>query len=197
MRPDQALLIVDVQNDFCPGGTLAVAKGDEIVPVLNKYMEKFQKDKLPIIASRDWHPLQTSHFKTGGGPWPVHCVQNTNGAAFHAKLALPSSAIIISKGIEEEGDSYSAFQGYDAKGRPLLEILQEIGIKTLFIGGLATDYCVKASCLDALRNGLQVFVLEDAIAGVEIQSGDSEKAMTQMTAAGAVKMTYEKLAQYA
>ena len=106
-----ALLIVDVQNDFCPGGSLAVPNGDEVVPVLNVMIERFRGEGVPILASRDWHPEVTNHFKPYGGPWPVHCVQGTNGAAFHLRLELPSSSIILSKGTKKDEDAYSAFQG--------------------------------------------------------------------------------------
>ena len=190
LRP--VLLIVDVQNDFCPGGALAVAQGDRVVPVLNRYIEIFSKDKNPVIASRDWHPRQTKHFKECGGVWPVHCVQNTPGAAFHPALKLPPRTIIVSKGMDPEKDSYSAFQAIDERGQPLLEILKDLDVKELWIGGLATDYCVKASVLDALKY-FKVDLLVDAVKGVNIKPDDSQKAMEEMIKSGAIKITLKEL----
>lgn len=189
MKPDHALLIVDVQNDFCPGGALAVAGGDKVVPVINEYIEAFSKKKLPVIVSRDWHLQRTKHFKDFGGLWPVHCVQDTPGAAFHSDLKLPPETIIVSKGMDSDKDSYSAFQAVDERGRPLREILKDLGVKELWIGGLATDYCVKASVLDALKH-FRVNLLMDAIKGVDLNPGDSRKAVEEMLAAGAGKMTF-------
>lgn len=187
-----ALLVVDVQNDFCPGGALAVAQGDRVVPVLNRYIEFFSKDKNPVIASRDWHPRQTKHFKEFGGVWPVHCVQNTPGAAFHPALKLPPRTIIVSKGMDPGKDSYSAFQAIDERGRPFLEIVKDLDVKELWIGGLATDYCVKASVLDALKH-FKVNLLIDAVKGVNIKPDDSQKAMDEMIKSGAVKITFKEL----
>ncbi|MBI5149150.1 MAG: bifunctional nicotinamidase/pyrazinamidase [Candidatus Omnitrophica bacterium] len=187
-----ALLIVDVQNDFCPGGALAVAQGDRVVPVLNRYIEIFVKDKNPVIASRDWHPRRTKHFKDFGGPWPVHCVANTPGAAFHPQLKFPPQAIVVSKGMDPDKDSYSAFQAVDEKGRTLLEILKQSDVQELFVGGLATDYCVKASVLDALKD-FKVKLLTDAVKGVNIHPDDSKRAIEAMVAAGAVEITFKEL----
>lgn len=189
-----ALLAVDVQNDFCPGGALAVAHGDRVVPVLNRYIEFFSKDKNPVIASRDWHPAKTKHFKDFGGPWPVHCVQNTSGADFHPSLKLPAQAIIVSKGMDPSMDSYSAFQAVDERGRPLREILNDLGVKELWIGGLATDFCVKASVVDALKH-FRVNLLMDAIRGVDLNPGDSQKAVEEMLADGAREMTLEQISK--
>lgn len=196
MRQDQALLIVDVQNDFCPGGALAVKDGDKVVLVLNKYIEIFSQKKSPIVASRDWHPKKTKHFKEFGGPWPVHCVQNTRGAVFHAGLKLPVQTIVVSKGMDPEKDSYSAFQAVDERGRPLRDILKDAGVKELWIGGLATDYCVKASVVDALKY-FRVNLLMDAIKGVDLNPGDSPKAVEEMVKAGAKKMTWGGLSKNA
>lgn len=188
--PRCALLAVDVQNDFCPGGALAVAQGDRVVPVLNRYIEFFSKDKNPVIASRDWHPRRTKHFKEFGGPWPAHCVQNTLGAAFHPALKLSAQTIVVSKGMDPDKDSYSAFQAVDERGRPLREILNDLGVKELWIGGLATDFCVKASVVDALKH-FRVNLLMDAIRGVDLNPGDSQKAVEEMLTAGALEMTLE------
>lgn len=192
MSRGQALLIVDVQNDFCPGGALAVAEGDRVVSVLNQYIEAFSKKGLPVIASRDWHPRRTKHFQDFGGLWPVHCVENTSGAAFHPQLKLPPAAVIVSKGMDPEADSYSAFQATDAQGTGLLEILREKNIKELFVGGLATDYCVKASVVDAAKY-FQVYLLTDAVKGVNLRPGDSQKAVEEMRKAGAKEIIFKNL----
>ena len=195
LKPKKALLIVDVQNDFCPGGALAVPQGNEVVSVLNKYIQIFSKEKLPIFASRDWHPLQTNHFKQFGGQWPQHCVQNTEGAGFHPGLKLPKQKIILSKGMQPDKDSYSVFQAVDKKGTEFLTLLRSLGVEELFVGGLATDYCVKYSVLDALKSGFKVYLLIDAIRGVDIKPGDSDDAIAGMTSRGAKKMTYDTLSK--
>jgi len=193
MEYKRALLIVDVQNDFCPGGALAVPEGDKIIPILNKYIETFLKNKLPIFASRDWHPRQTKHFKQFGGLWPEHCVQNTRGAEFHPKLKLTKEAIILSKGMDPREDSYSAFQAADNNGTDFLNLLRSLGIKELFVGGLATDYCVKWTVLDALKSGLEVKLLTDVIRGVNLKPKDSEVAIAEMVSQGARKIKFEEL----
>jgi nicotinamidase/pyrazinamidase len=193
MRENSVLLIVDVQNDFCPGGTLSVPAGDEVVPVLNRYIERFRKEGLPIIATRDWHPEKTSHFKAFGGIWPVHCVQGSKGAQFHPALMLPDDAIIISKGMDPTRDDYSALHGADSSGTPLPQVLKKLGIKRIYIGGLTTDYCVKESTLEGLRQGFAVTVLTDAVRGVDLKPGDSEKALVEIKAAGAEMTTFETL----
>jgi len=171
-----ALVIVDVQNDFCPGGSLAVPDGDKVVPVLNRYIERFVALKASVFASRDWHPAVTKHFKAYGGVWPPHCVQGTKGAEFHPDLRLPSDAVIVSKGMDPEQDAYSCFQAEDSHGAPFAAALGERGIQRLLVGGLATDYCVKATVLGALREGFQVVVLEDVIRAVDVNPGDGARA---------------------
>ena len=193
MKLKKALLIVDVQNDFCPGGALAVPQGDKIVPVLNKYIKIFSRNKLPIFASRDWHPVRTAHFKDFGGVWPVHCIQNTNGAAFHPKLKIPKQAIFLYKGMDPEKDSYSVFQAEDLRGLNFFKILKLQGTKELYIAGLATDYCVKFSVLDGLKQGFKVRLLTDAIKGVDLKPGDSEKAIKEMVKRGAKKVTLKSI----
>lgn len=180
-----ALLVVDVQNDFCPGGALPVPSGDRVVPALNRRIADLTAQGSPVYASRDWHPAVTAHFEAYGGRWPSHCVQDTGGARFHEDLRLPASTIVISKGQDPERAGYSAFEGYTQDGRTFLSDLQARGIDHLFVGGLATDYCVKHSVLDALRLGFGVTVLGDAIAGVDLQTGDSERAIDAMRQAGA------------
>lgn len=184
--PDRtALLLVDVQNDFCPGGALAVPDGDRVVPVLNRYLSEAAERGWPVYASRDWHPRDTSHFKEFGGEWPPHCIQESAGARFHAALRLPRSAIVISKGQSPDRPGYSAFEGVAADGTPFEADLRARKVTHLYVGGLATDYCVKASVLDALRAGFAVTVIGDAVRGVEVERGDSEKAMAAMKNAGA------------
>ena len=189
--PRDALLLVDVQNDFCPGGALAVPDGDRIVPIANWYARLFERRGLPVFASRDWHPGETKHFQAGGGPWPPHCVQGTRGAELHPKLSLPVDAVVVSKGMDPEQDSYSAFQAETPAGRLLGEELKARGVERLFVGGLATDYCVRASVLDALQQGLQVFLLEDAVRGIDLQSGDVLRALEEMEEHGAHTATLD------
>ncbi|OFW02590.1 MAG: nicotinamidase [Acidobacteria bacterium RIFCSPLOWO2_02_FULL_68_18] len=180
-----ALLIVDVQRDFCPGGALAAPEGDRVVQPLNRYIEQAAAHGWPVYASRDWHPQVTRHFRPYGGEWPVHCVEHTRGAEFHPDLRLPPSAIVVSKGQSPEKPGYSAFEGHTPAGRTLADDLRARQIDHLFVGGIATDYCVKHSVLDARRAGLDVTVLADAIAGVDRQPGDSSGALEEMRAAGA------------
>ena len=190
---DTALLIVDVQNDFCPGGALPVPEGDKVVPVLNRAIERFRQLGAPIIASRDWHPEKSTHFAAYGGQWPVHCVQNTAGAAFHPDLRLPDDAIIVSKGMGENEDAYSAFDARTDEGTPLEDLLKTKGVRRLVVGGLATDYCVRASVLGALERGFEVLVLRDAVRGVDVQPGDSEKALAEMQSKGAKLVALEEV----
>jgi nicotinamidase/pyrazinamidase len=180
-----ALIIVDVQNDFCPGGALAVAGGDQVVPVLNRLIAEFDRGGWPVVATRDWHPQRTSHFNTQGGVWPPHCIQGTLGAEFHSDLALGPGAVIVSKGMEENADSYSGFDGVDARELRLADVLRERGVKRLIVGGLATDYCIKQTALDGLRQGFEVVVLEDAVRGVNLKPGDARQALDDMKRAGA------------
>lgn len=190
---DTALLVVDVQNDFCPGGALPVPKGDKVVPVLNRAIERLQRAGAPVIASRDWHPEKSTHFAPYGGQWPVHCVQNTPGAQLHPDLRLPEGAIVVSKGMGENEDAYSAFDARTEDGKPLEDLLKERGIKRLVVGGLATDYCVRASVLGALERGLEVLVLRDAVRGVDVQPGDSAKALEEMQSKGAKLVALEEV----
>jgi len=178
---DSALIIVDVQVDFCPGGALPVPDGDKIIPFINRYIKIFKENNLPIIATRDWHPPNHISFKPYGGIWPIHCVQNTPGAAFHPKLKLPNDVIIISKATEPNKEAYSGFEGTE-----LSNILNSKGVRRLFIGGLATDYCVKNTVLDALKLGFQAFLLLDGTKGVNVNPDDSKKAIEEMVRKGAV-----------
>ena len=184
-----ALLIVDVQNDFCPGGALAVAEGHTVVPLLNQYMERAATAGVPIFASRDWHPAHTAHFREHGGQWPPHCVQGTPGAEFHPDLRLPEGTVVVSKGMNPVDEGYSLFEGKLEDGRDALTALRDLGVTRVHVGGLATDYCVRATTLDALAARFDVFLLEDAIRAVEVQPGDGARAIEEMRAAGAVPET--------
>jgi nicotinamidase/pyrazinamidase len=189
MQTKEALIIVDVQNDFCPGGALAVSGGDEVIPVLNRVIERFSAAGLPIFATRDWHPEKTSHFGTYGGLWPVHCVQGTRGAEFHANLELENDIVVVSKGMAPDEDSYSGFQARDPSGASLAELLRRKAIERISVGGLATDYCVKHTVLDGLKEGFKVLLLTDAIRAVNLKPHDGELAIAEMVGAGAVKIS--------
>ena len=178
-KHERALLVVDVQNDFCPGGSLAVAHGDEVIAPLNKLMQEFLERGEPVFKSRDWHPATTKHFADYGGTWPVHCVQGTKGAEFHPDLIDNIHIRTVSKGLGDT-DCYSAFDETDLDLQ-----LRRLGVEEVWIGGLATDYCVKSTVLDALRNGYKVKALKDAMRAVELQPGDGERALEEMRQAGA------------
>lgn len=193
MDKHDALLVIDVQNDFCPGGALAVSGGDGVVPVLNQYIREFRQTGLLVIFSRDWHPQKTTHFKEFGGIWPRHCIQGTKGAEFHPDLNVPDNAIIVTKGNDPDSDDYSAFQAVTEDGHGLGDMLREMGIKRILVGGLATDYCVKESALSGINEGFDVVLLEDAIKGVDINPGDSVKAIDEMHKAGAKSLTLDSL----
>lgn len=175
----RALIVVDVQNDFCPGGALAVPKGDEVVGPLNGLIEEFLSRDEPVFKSRDWHPSKTRHFSEYGGTWPPHCIQDTHGADFHPELLDDPRITVVSKGTGDE-DNYSAFDG-----TRLAEHLQEQGVSEVWVGGLATDYCVKNTVLDAIRNGFEVTAVSNAMRPVEIQPGDGDRAIDVMREAGA------------
>ena len=192
MKLKQALIIVDVQNDFCPDGALAVPEGDRIVPVLNKYIRVCKSRKIPVFATRDWHPPKTKHFNKFGGLWPSHCVQQSKGAQFHPGLRLPKNAIIVSKGMDPELEGYSAFDAVNEQGVSLLNLLKILRVQKLLIGGLSTDYCVKFSVLDALKKGFRVGLLMDAIKGVNINSDDSKKAIVKIVKKGAKRLTINR-----
>ncbi|BCB25759.1 nicotinamidase [Sulfurimicrobium lacus] len=178
VRDGDALLIVDVQNDFLPGGSLGVAGGDEVVAPLARSIDVFHQHGQPIYATRDWHPADHCSFQAQGGPWPPHCVQGTPGAEFAPGLGLPAFAMIVSKASDAARDAYSGFDGTN-----LAFQLTMYGVKRVFVGGLATDYCVLASVRDALKQGLQVYVLNDAIRAVN--ADDGARAIAEMTTLGA------------
>jgi nicotinamidase/pyrazinamidase len=179
-----ALLVVDVQRDFCPGGAVAVEDGDMVVPRLNMVIGAFTNASLPIFFTRDWHPPNHMSFKGQGGTWPPHCVKETPGAEFHPKLEVPLGAVVVSKGTEADLEAYSGFQGTD-----LEKLIKETRVHEVFLGGLATDYCVKETALDALDAGLKVKVLEDCIRGVNLRGNDSELALREVVARGVALVT--------
>ena len=175
----QALIVVDVQNDFCPGGTLAVSHGDEVVAPLNKLIDQFLERGDPVYLSRDWHPRTSKHFAEYGGIWPVHCVQNTTGAEFHPALRHDPRIKVVSKGLGDT-DCYSAFDETDLESQ-----LHESGVEEVVVGGLATDYCVKNTVLGARDRGFKVKAVKDAMRPVDLHPGDGERAIEEMRAAGA------------
>ena len=188
LRTGDALIAVDIQNDFLPEGRLAIPNGDEIIPAFNLYIEAFQSKGFPIFATRDWHPPDHVSFKEQGGPWPPHCVVDTDGAQFAPDLHLPESTVIISKATRVDQDAYSGFQGTD-----LDERLRYAGIDRLFIGGLATDYCVLSTVKDAIDLGYKVLLLQDAIRAVNVNPEDEEKAEAEMRSLGAIPIRWEIL----
>ena len=180
-----AILVVDVQRDFCLGGALAVPDGDRVVGVLNQILRAAHARRLTLYATRDWHPHNSRHFLAGGRTWPAHCIAGSAGARFHPDLDLPEGTLIVSKGIEADSDGYSAFEGRLENGTSLSDDLRQRGITHLITGGLATDYCIRHSVLDAMQKGWHVTVVTDAIAAVELTPGDGERALAKMRAGGA------------
>jgi nicotinamidase/pyrazinamidase len=189
-----ALIVVDVQNDFCSGGSLAVPDGDEVVPVLNEYMARATDAGIPIFATRDWHPEHTRHFVTEGGPWPPHCIQGTHGAEFHQALRLPPGTAVVSTGMSADENGYSGFDGVLPDGQSLADALHARGVRHVYVGGLATDYCVRATVLDALKSGFAASVLIDASRAVNVQPGDGERALNEMLEAGAEPQILDEFA---
>lgn len=177
LEKGDALLIVDVQNDFMPGGALPVPEGDAIVPIVNRWIEAARDANIPIYASRDWHPFNHVSFKEEGGPWPVHCVADTRGAAFHPDVNFKDDVIILNKAEKPDVEAYSAFQGTD-----LTERLRAAGIERLWIGGLALDYCVRASALDAANAGFDVHLILPAARAINEETRAS--AIEEMREAG-------------
>jgi nicotinamidase-related amidase len=183
-----ALILVDVQRDFCAGGALPVPEGEKVIPRLNQYIRKFVEAVAPIVATRDWHPETHCSFQPQGGPWPPHCVQHTKGAEFHPDLQLPARTTIVSKAQDADAEAYSGFDGTD-----LATHLTRRGIRRLFIGGLATDYCVKHTVFDALAHGFEAVLLEDATQGVNVAPDDSAHALREMAARGAQRATVDQV----
>ncbi|MCS7103738.1 MAG: nicotinamidase [Candidatus Korarchaeum sp.] len=181
-----ALIVVDVQRDFMPGGSLPVPDGDYVIEPLSNLIGRFEKRGLPIILTRDWHPPDHTSFREMGGPWPPHCVAGTEGAEFHPSLRVPDKAVIISKAVERDKEAYSGFEGTH-----LDSILREIGIRRVFIGGVATEYCVKATVLDALRLGYEVLVVEEGVRGISKEG--EEEAKLRMLEEGAILVRLDEI----
>ncbi|MCS7164890.1 MAG: bifunctional nicotinamidase/pyrazinamidase [Candidatus Calescibacterium sp.] len=187
---NSALIVVDMQNDFLPGGSLAIPNADTIIPVINEYIRFFETQGLPVVYTRDWHPEDHLSFKENGGQWPRHCVQNTPGSEFHHNLYFPKNYIIISKAYEPQLEAYSGFQSTD-----LDQKLKDMNIENLFVCGVATDYCVFHTVMDAIRLGYKVYLLVDAIRGVDLNPNDSEEAIKKMINAGVELIVFEELFQ--
>lgn len=181
VRPSDALVVVDMQVDFMPGGALPVPGGDEVVGRVNEYVELFTKAGATVVFTRDWHPPNHISFKTRGGPWPPHCIQGTPGASFHPKLRVPTDALIVSKATDPDREAYSGFEGTELDAE-----LRKRGVRRVFVCGVATDYCVRATALDAAKLGYQVFLLVDAVRGVNMPPNSVQRATDEMLNAGVV-----------
>jgi len=178
----KGLLVVDVQNDFCPGGALAVLEGDRVVPVINALMKRFPV----VVASKDWHPQGSEHFTI----WPIHCVQGSLGAQFHPDLHTDRIELVLLKGVGVKEDGYTAFEASNVN---LEQYLKGRDVDELYVVGLATDYCVKQCALDAARRGFRTFVVTDAIAAVDVKPGDGDRALEEMVAAGVTPVASKDL----
>ncbi len=186
---DAALILVDIQNDFCPGGALAVNDGDKIVPVVNRLIRKFPL----VISTQDWHPVNHVSFESRGGPWPSHCVQGTRGAELHSDLEIDTIAHYFRKASTPDKDDYSEFAGRDDQGRSLKEVLELRGVRNIYVVGLATDYCVLETVLDGVKYGYEVYVVTDAMRPVNVNPDDGEKALKRMATNGAHLVTSEEV----
>lgn len=184
----RALIVVDIQRDFCPGGALPVADGDKIIPAVNELVRAFGKAGLPVFFTRDWHPRNHVSFRASGGPWPPHCVRNTPGASFHPSLAIPPDAEVIDKGTLQTEDAYSGFQGTDLSYK-----LHGLHVKQIYVAGLATDYCVKNTVLDGAAQGFETYVITDCVRGVNLKRTDSAAALRTMLSRGARQTTSGRL----
>ncbi|HXU35434.1 MAG TPA: bifunctional nicotinamidase/pyrazinamidase [Blastocatellia bacterium] len=184
---DSALILVDIQNDFCPAGALAVTEGDLIVPIVNRLISRFPL----VISTQDWHPANHISFKAQGGPWPPHCVQGTTGAELHPDLKTDTIALYFRKASSPDKDDYSEFAGKDERGRSLDEVLKGHGVKKIYVVGLATDYCVLETVLDGIKHGYEVYAVTDAMRAVNVNPDDGEKALYKMVSSGAHLVTSE------
>ncbi len=188
-QPGDALILVDVQQDFLPGGSLAVPQGDAVVPPLNRCIAVFRRLTFPVVATRDWHPADHCSFRAQGGPWPPHCIAGTDGAHFAPLLELPGEAQIVSKATACDKDAYSGFEG-----TTLDAWLKQAGVSRVFVGGLATDYCVLNTVRDALKLGYAAVLLQDAVRAVDVQAGDGARAIEEMRRLGATVAVSDELA---
>jgi nicotinamidase/pyrazinamidase len=184
LASSDALLVTDMQIDFLPGGALPVEGADELIPAINDYIARFEDTPAHVIASRDWHPANHISFKAQGGPWPPHCVQNTEGAKFSPQLKFPNHTVVISKATDPKHEAYSAFDTTNLDNE-----LRQLGVKRLFVAGVATDYCVVNTVLDACKLGFEVVVLMDAVLGIDVKAGDVDKAIETMVESGATQAT--------
>ena len=189
MLGKSALILVDIQNDFCPGGALAVSHGDEVVDVVNRLMPLFPL----VVATQDWHPANHISFQQQGGIWNAHCIQNTPGAELHPQLNQQEVDDYFHKAFTPEADAYSGFEGKNQQGKSLDESLKERGITAIYVTGLATDYCVKATTLDGLKNDYKVYVVTDAVRAVNVNENDGEKALSEMQEQGARLVSSKEL----
>ncbi len=189
----KALLIVDVQNDFCPGGALGIKGADKIIPAINRYISKFHKNNYLIIATCDWHPAESTHFVRRGGLWPIHCVAETKGAEFYSELKIPDDIVIVYKGTGINEDGYSAVSAKAVDGRILIELLRDNNVEEVYICGLATDYCVKFSTLDLTNEEFKIYVLLDAIKAVNLKPDDELIALKAMREAGAIMIKEDEI----
>lgn len=188
IQNSDALLIIDMQNDFLPGGSLAVSGGEQVIPVINAAIQKFNALGNPVFLTRDWHPADHFSFVDQGGPWPVHCVAGSRGAEFSASLLLPEQFELISTGFLRESAGYSGFEETDLQVK-----LDRAGIRRLFVCGLATDYCVLNTVLDALKLGFTVFLLQDAVRAVNVKPGDGDHALSMMRQNGAHLISLDRI----
>jgi len=186
---DSALILVDIQNDFCPGGALAVDEGDQIVPTVNRLIPEFPL----VISTLDWHPANHISFEKQGGPWPPHCVQGTYGAELHRDLRTDTIAHAFRKASSPEKDDYSEFAGRDISGRSLDEVLKGLGVKRVYVVGLATDYCVLETVLDGIKNGYEVYAVTDAMRAVNVNPEDGENALHKMATKGVHLVTSDSV----
>lgn len=177
LRAGDGLLVVDVQNDFCPGGALAVPDGDKVIPVLNNWIAVASERGIPIYASRDWHPTGHPSFHEQGGEWPPHCLQDSHGARFHSALRLPSNVTVVTKGTRFDHDQLSAFHDTGLHAR-----VQKDGVKRLWMGGLAQDVCVAASAMEARRHGYEVGLIPDG--SMPVHPDGAQQCLDVMRAAG-------------
>lgn len=180
----RALVVVDIQRDFCPGGALPVPGGDEIIPAVNQLVSEFEEAGLPVFFTRDWHPSNHVSFKASGGPWPPHCVRDTPGASFHPSLAVPADAQVIDKGTLQAEEAYSGFQGTHLANK-----LHSLNVNQIYVVGLATDYCVKNTVLDGAAQGFETYVVADCVRGVNLKRTDSATALRTMLSRGARQTT--------
>jgi nicotinamidase/pyrazinamidase len=178
-QPNDALLVVDPQIDFFPGGALPVAGGDAVLPTVNLALRIFSEAGLPIFVTRDWHPADHCSFTAQGGPWPEHCVKGTAGAELHPGLELPAIFNVVQKATTSDHEAYSDFEGTG-----LDEVLRVQGVERVVVCGLALEYCVRAACLDAIKAGLSAVLLIDGTRAVEVEPGDGEHTLEELRTAG-------------